>query len=119
MALVTAKRVSELHALSWVVPSSGDDLVLSLPFFVAKTESPSNPLPRSFSLKALSDFAHGLEESSLLCPVRIYLCKTNGLARQSYTIFVSPRVPSGAISKNALSFFLQDVIWCGGCRCGV
>ena len=70
-------------------------------------ESPSNPLPRSFRLKALSDFAHGLEEGSFLCPVRalrIYLRKTKGLARRSR------RVPSRAISKNALSFFLRDVI---------
>ena len=114
VALATAKRVSELQALSRVVPSSGDDLVLSyLPFFVAKTESPSNPLPRSFRLKALSDFADGLEEVSHLCPVRalrIYLRKTKGLARRSSALFVSPRVPSRDISKNALSFFLRDVI---------
>ena len=114
VALATARRVSVLQALSRLVPSSGDDLVLSsLPFFVAKTESPSNPLPRSFRLKALSEFAHGLGEGSLLCPVpafRIYLRKTKGLARRSSVIFVSPRVPSRAISKNALSFFLRDVI---------
>ena len=114
VALATAKRVSELQALSRVVPSSGDDLILSyLPFFVAKTKSPSNPLPRSFRLKALSDFAHELEEGSLLCPVRalhIYLRKTKGLAHRSSALFVSPRVPSRSISKNAFSFFLRDVI---------
>ena len=114
MALATARRVGELQALSRVVPSSGDDLVLFyLPFFVAKTESPSNPLPRSFRLKALSDFAHGLEEGSLLCLVGalcIYLSKTKGLARRSSALFVSPRVPSRAILKNALSFFLRHVI---------
>ena len=114
VALATAKRVSELQALSRVVPSSGDDLILSyLPFFVAKTESPSNPLPRSFRVKALSDFARGLEEGSLLCRVHallIYLRRTKGLARRSSALFVSPRVPSRAISKNALSFFLRDVI---------
>ena len=97
-----------------MVSSSGDDLILSyLPFFVAKTESPSNPLPQSFRLKTLSDFAHGLAEGSLLCPVRalhIYLRKTKGLARRSYALFVSPRVPSRVILKNALSFFLRDVI---------
>ena len=94
----------------WLPPS---ELVLSyLPFSVAKTESPSNPLPRSFRLKALSDFDHGLEEGSLLCPfrtLRIYLRKTKGLASRS-SLFVSPRVPSRAISKNTLSFFLRDVI---------
>ena len=114
VALAAAKRVSELQPLSRVVPSTGDALILSyIPFFVAKTESPSNPLPRSFRLKALSDFAHGLEESSLLCPVRalhIYLLMTKGLARRSSALFVFPRVPSRSISKNALSFFLWDVI---------
>ena len=46
LALATAKRVSGLQALSRVVPSLGRDLVLSyLPFFTAKMESPSNPLP--------------------------------------------------------------------------
>ena len=114
VALATAKRVIELQALSQVVPSSGDDLVLSyLQVFVAKTECPSNPLPRSFRVKALSDFAHGLEKGSRLFPVCalcIYLSKTKGLARRSSALFVSPRVPSRAISKSALSFFLRDVI---------
>ena len=59
---------------------SGHDLVLSyLPEFVAKTESPSNPIPRTFILKPLVDFAHNLENELLLCPVRalkIYLERT-------------------------------------------
>ena len=51
VALATAKRVGELHALSRVVPSKGEDLVLSyLSSFVAKTESILNPIPRSFIL---------------------------------------------------------------------
>ena len=43
---------------------------------MAKTESLSNPIPRSFLVKSLSDFAAGLQEELLLCPVRalrIYL----------------------------------------------
>ena len=68
MALATAKRVSELQTLLRDVPSSGRGLVLSyLPFFVAKMEAPSNPLSQSFCFTALSGFAHGLEEGSLLC----------------------------------------------------
>ena len=42
------------------------------------------------------------------CPSHC-LSKTEGLARRSSALFVSPRVQSRAISKNAL-FFLQDVI---------
>ena len=114
VSLATAKRVSELQALFRVVPRSGDDLILSfLPFFVAKTESPSNPLPRYFCLRSLRDFAHGLEEGFLLCPVRalsIYLQRTKGLAGRSSSLFVLPCCPLRAISKNALSFFLCEVI---------
>ena len=87
VALATAKHVGELQALSRFVPVSGRDLVLSyLLHFVAKTELPSHPVPRSFHLLALSDFAHGLEEGCLLCPVQalsIYLRKTKGLVQRS------------------------------------
>ena len=49
LALATAKRVGELQALSKKVAFRGDDATVSyLPFFVAKMESASNPLPRSF-----------------------------------------------------------------------
>ena len=106
--------MGELQALSRVVPHSGDDLVLSyLPFFVAEAESPSNPIPRFVRLRSLGDFAKGLEKGSLLCPVRalsIYLQRTKGLAGQSSSLFVSPRCPLHSISKNALSFFLREVI---------
>ena len=114
VALATAKRVGELQGLSNVVSSQGNDLVVSyLPFFLAKTESCLNPLPRSFVIKSLADFAFGLEEGSLLCPVRalrIYLKRTKGLSRHSSGLFVSPRCPTRTISKNAISFFLREVI---------
>ena len=46
LAMATAKRVSELQALSFSVSFQGEDLVLYYdPFFRAKTESASNPLP--------------------------------------------------------------------------
>ena len=114
VSLTTAKRVSKLQSRSRVVPRSGDDLILSfLPFFVVKKESPSNPLPRYFRLRSMKDFAPGLEEGTLLCSVRalsIYLQWTKGLTGRSSSLFVSPRCPSRAISKNALSFFLREVI---------
>ena len=48
VAMATAKRVGDLQALSFSVSHRGDDLVLHYdPFFLAKTESVSNPLPRS------------------------------------------------------------------------
>ena len=38
--------------------------------FVAKSEFPSHPLPRSFLATSLSDFAAGLSVASFICPVR-------------------------------------------------
>ena len=114
VALATAKRVGELQALSNVVSESGKDLILSyVPFFVAKTESRVNPLPRSFRLASLEDFAPGLDEESLLCPVRalrFYMKRTKGFMRRGSSLFVSPSCPTRSISKNAVSFFLRKVI---------
>ena len=48
-----------------------------------------------------------------MCPVRalrIYLKRTKGLSRHSSGLFVSPRCPTRTISKNAISFFLREVI---------
>ena len=68
--LTLAKRVCELRALSARVASLGGDLSLPcLPGPVVKTESDSNPLPRSFLLKSLKDFVGDLEDEFLLCPV--------------------------------------------------
>ena len=114
VALATAKRVGELQALSNVVPSLGDDLMVSyLPYFVAKTESSENPIPRSFRIPSLAEFAHGLDEGVSLCPVRalrIYLKRTKGCLRRASSLFVSPRCPTRQISKNAISYFLREVI---------
>ena len=52
LSLATAKRVGELQALSCRVTFRG----LDFPEFVAKTESVSNPLLRSFLVKSLEDF---------------------------------------------------------------
>ena len=66
---------------------SGPDLLLSYrPGFVAKTESASNPIPRSFLLKSLGDFAESLEEELLLCPVgapRAFLDRTKDVPWRS------------------------------------
>ena len=77
LALATAKHVGELQALSSVVTFVGFDACLSyVPQFVAKSELLTRSIPRSFLVKSLSDFAAGLDEDLLLCPVRalcIYL----------------------------------------------
>ena len=114
LALAMAKRVGELQALSSVVTFVGGNACLSyIPQFVAKSESLTRSIPRSFLVKSLSDFAAGLDDDLLLCPVRalrIYLDRTHPLAPMRHHLFVSPRRPSRAISKNAVSFFLRNVI---------
>ena len=118
LALATAKCVGELQALSSVVTFVRGDACLSfVPQFVAKSESLTRSIPRSFLVKSLSDFAAGLDDYLLLCPVRalrLYLDRTASLAPLRYRLFVSPRRPSRSLSKNAVSFFLRDVISSAG-----
>ena len=73
LALATAKQVEELQALSRFVSFVGSDACLSyVPEFVAKSESLSHSIPRSFLVKSLSDFVAGLDDDLLLCPVCAY-----------------------------------------------
>ena len=94
LALATVKRVGEIQALSRLVSFVRADACVSyVPEFVAKTESLSNPIPRSFLVKSLSDFAAGLHEELLLRPVRalrIYLDRTASFsfASSTYSVFI-------------------------------
>ena len=91
-----------------------------LPSFVAKTESLTNPIPRSFLLKSLTNFVGDLEEDRLLCPVRAlqyYLRATKHVVNRPSSLFVSPSNQSRAISKNAISFFLRETISGTGALC--
>ena len=115
LSLATARRVGELQAVSAEVSSSsGGDLFLSyLPEFRAKSESASNPLPRSFRVRSLCDFVGSLLGEMSLCPVRalqVYLPRTASLSPRPRSLLVSPRAPSRPMSKNTLSFFLRSVI---------
>ena len=114
VALATVRRVGELQAISsrvaWLGPDASVSYVAS---FVAKTESASNPIPRSFVIKSLGEFVGDLAEERLLCPVRAlkyYLEATRDLRPRSPHLFVSPRVRTRPISKNAVSFFIREVI---------
>ena len=96
-----------------MVSSSSEDLFFSyLPEFRAKTESSVNPLPRSFCVRSLKDFVGDLAEELLLCPV-LALCKY--ITR---TLFVFPHSPFRSLSKNALSFFIHDLIPQASCSSG-
>ena len=109
-----AKHVSELQALSRVVSFSSEGATVSyIPEFLTTTESALQPLPRYFLVRSFSDFAVGLDEDLLLCPVRClreYVSRTSGVVNRACRLFVSPRNPSRAMSKNAVSYFLREVI---------
>ena len=107
--------------LSHVIPSRArsyalaDDSVFasSQPQFVAKSESLTRSIPRSFLVKSLADFAAGFDNDLLLCPVRalrFYLHRTRSLSPLRHRLFVSPRRPSRAMSKNAVSFLSNKYV---------
>ena len=108
------KRVSELQALSRTVSfSSSAATVVYVPEFLAKTESAVRPLPRTFAIHSLSDFAAGLLDEMLLCPVRAlseYVARTSRFVDRPRRLFVSSRIPSRAMSKNGISYLLLEVI---------
>ena len=118
LALATAKRVGELQALSFIVTFVAGDACLSyIPQFVAKSESLTRSIPRSFLVKSLADFAAGLDVDLLLCPVRalrLYLLLARSLSPCRHRLLVSPQCHSRAMSKNAVSFFLREVISAAG-----
>ena len=109
LALATAKRVGELQAVSSIVTFVSEDACLSyIPQFVSKSESLTRSIPRSFLVKSLADFAAGLDTDLLLCPVRalrLYLLRARSL---------SPCRHFRTMSKNAVSFFLREVISAAG-----
>ena len=109
VVLATAKHVGELQALSRIVYFSSSAAGLSyVPEFLAKTETAVRPLPRTFSIQSLVDFAVGLHEDLLLCPVRSlseYVARTSRFVNRPRRLFVSPRCPSRAMLKNGISFF--------------
>ena len=111
ISLATAKQVSELQALSkHVAFSSFGACVAYVLEFVAKTESAGNPLSYSFMIKSLPDFAASFDQDLLLCPVRVlcqYLNRTASFVNRPRRLFVSPRAPSKAMSKNGISYLLR------------
>ena len=113
VAMATAKRVGELQALSFSVSYRGDDLVLHYdPFFLAKTESVSNPLPRSVIIQSLADFVGDLPKR-VLCPVRAVRYLRRAARSVEFTpsrLFVSLLDPKRSMSKNAMLFFLRQLI---------
>ena len=100
--------------------SSSAAAVSYVPEFLAKTETAVRPLPHTFAIQSLSDFAAGLPDELLLCPVHAlseYVARTSRFANRPRRHFVSSR-PSRAMSKNGISFLLREVIVNSGASSG-
>ena len=114
LALALAKRISELQALSRSVGFCKEGALVSLAWdFRAKNDTKCKDLGRNFLIKELGSLV-GQEEEALLCPVRAlkaYLDRTKPLVGQNMSrLFVSPRKPTNAASKNALTCLTKDLI---------
>ena len=120
LALASAKRVSELHGLSYVVSWSRDHssavLVLT-PEFVAKTQKPGDPLTAygPITIPALSSTVGPGEPDVLLCPLRTlseYLSRTAASRPACHRLFVSSAAVTHhrMVSRNTISFWIRAVI---------
>ena len=117
LALASAKRIGELHALSYRVSHSRGWAEVSFSFvpgFVAKTQDPSSLAPRfeGFTVPALSN-ARNNSNGRLLCPVRVvrcYLDRTAARRSRCERLFVTAGRSKKEISKTTASFWLRKTI---------
>ena len=72
--------------------------------FLAYTETAVRSLPLTFAIQSLSDFAAGLPDELLLCPVRVLF------VNRPRRLFVLSCSSSRAMSSNAFSYLLREVI---------
>ena len=117
LALASAKRVSELHGISYRIRHTEGWDSVSFSFvteFVAKTQNPSVCDSRfeGFSVPALPREGTDREERSL-CPVRAvreYANRTKALRPACRHLFVSCGPNKKEVSKNTLSYWIRQVI---------
>ena len=114
VTIALAKRVSEIQALSRSVGFSREGAVVSFVLnFRAKNDIKFKGLPRNFLIKELSSLV-GQEEEALLCPVRAlrtYISRTKDKVGPNMSrLFVSPRNPRRPSSKNAISYFIKELV---------
>ena len=117
LALASAKRIGELHALSYRVSHTRDWCEVSFAFvtgFVAKTQDPSSLAPRfeGFTVPALTN-ARKNRNGRLLCPVRavkVYLDRTAPHRPRCERLFVTAGRSKKEISKTTVSFWLRKTI---------
>ena len=111
LALASAKRIGELHALSYNVSHIRGWAEVSfsiVPGFVPKTQDPSSLAPRleGFSVPALPN-ARNNRNGRLLCPVRAvrcYLDRTAAHRPLCERLFVTAGRSKKEISKTTVSF---------------
>ena len=119
LALASAKRIGELHALSYRVSHTRNWGEVSFSFvtgFVAKTQDPSSLAPRfeGFSVLALPN-ARNTRNGRLLCPVwavRCYLDRTAPHRPRCERFFVTAGRSKKEIAKTTVSFWLRKTISC-------
>ena len=117
LALASAKRVGELHALSHRISHSRGWGKVSFTFvagFVAKTHDPSSSAPRfeGFTVPALPNASTDCS-GRLLCPVqavRCYLDRTAAHRPRCERLFVTAGRSTKESSKNTVSFWLWKTI---------
>ena len=117
LVLASAKRIGELHALSYRVSHSrnwGEVSFSFVPGFVAKTQDPSFLAPRfeGFTVPALPN-ARNNRNGRLLCPVRAvrrYLDCTAAHRPRCEWLFVTAGRSKKEISKTTVSFWLRKTI---------
>ena len=117
LALASAKRIGELHALSYRLSHTrgwGEVSFSFVPGFVAKTQDLSSLAPRfeGFSVPALPNARKNCN-GRLLCPVRAvryYLDRTAAHCPRCEWLFVTAGRSKKEISKTTVSFWLRKTI---------
>ena len=119
LALASAKRIGELHTLSYHVSHSrgwGEVSFSFVPGFMTKTQDPSSLAPRfeGFTVLALPN-ARNNRNGRLLCPVRAvrcYLDRTAAHRPRCERLFVTAGRSKKEILKTTVSFWLWKSISC-------
>ena len=116
LALASAKRIGELHALSYRLSHSrgwGEVSFSFVPGFVTKTQYPSSLAPRfeGFSVLALPNTRNN-RNGRLLCPVRAvrrYLDRTTTHCPRCERLFVTAGRSKKEISKTNVSWLRKTI----------
>ena len=117
VSLASARRVSEIHALSkeFSHPDDWSKVILEpVASFVAKTQDPSKDDRRfgAFGIPAIPKDEKG--RRSKLCPVRAireYWDRTGKIKRPTNKFFINPEKSDRVITKNRISAWIREVIY--------